>query len=382
MAPAKYKKEGEYTVVIPEGLFVRRDEPVGGAELHYKLVSKLTEKEPTIPFNETFTYALPSASEFTLSTSYKAEVNDPHGMAAVTLDCPRGVTLVKECKEKAQLYFAGELIGEIGATDGDDEEDMDPEDRTVHSRIRDVTKMLLAEDDGLIDFGNGRSTFLFMFDDRVPEKYLQAGAYTLKVPEGLFAKDGVKIAAGEIGYTYLGDVELKHGYTVTPEPGTVFALDKPIKSLTIEIDGMVNMLDYASPVGKLYNPDGKAMVFASDYPMIRGNRIIWEFNQHPKYPQKWIAGEYTFKLPKETINVNSWAGEGVDPVFPEEDLNILYILGDGATGVTVVGLEKSPTYTVYTLDGCPLAIDANADALTSLPSGLYIINGRQVRLTR
>ncbi|MDE6810969.1 MAG: hypothetical protein K2J15_01315 [Muribaculaceae bacterium] len=331
----------------------------------------------TLPFDKVFVYGSPSHPEFMLTTSYRAELGTPFGMAAVALDCPKNTKLVVTCEDKAQLYYGEELIGEIGATDGDDE--------SSPSRISDIGISLFAEDDGLIDFGSGNTTWLFMFDQRRQEQYMRSGEYTLKVPEGLFAIEGNPVGAGEMKYNYLGNVKQSYSYTVTPEPGSIFGVDEPMKTLTLEITpdiGYINMIDYERPVGGLWGPNGRELQFESSYAKIDGNKIIWSFKQHPRYRFDWVAGEYTFKLRKNTINVNSFSGEGVAPVFPDEDINVLYILTEDLTGVAVTGIEAAQSYTVHTLDGRLLAADASSDFLLSLPRGVYIINGRKACLSR
>ncbi|MDE6295202.1 MAG: hypothetical protein K2M03_03975, partial [Muribaculaceae bacterium] len=305
---------------------------------------------------------------FSYTTSYMYEVNNGQGMGAVVLSAPKGLKLNTDCQAAVELMCDGKSVATITKYSGEE------------AQVHDVTVNYF--DDGLIDFGSGRSSWLFVFAEDKSDVLLKAGHYTMKVPSGLFMYEDNIIGAGSLEYDYQGDIKIDYSYTVTPESGSEFTTDSPIRQVTITVGGYLRMLSYAYTPGALYGPDGNALTFESRRAVVTGNQLTWKFNESRSNPVKWEAGEYTFKLPRNTININCWEDVGIEPDFPEEDINVLYILKDDITGVAVSGIERADSYTVYTLDGRAIAVDASSDVLLTLPDGIYIINGKKAHLTR
>lgn len=360
---------GEYKFIIPANSLYVNSNPDYAMSGNYpeediELSYIVSAGQPTIPFDSAFTYETPSQAEFSFSTSYRYEVNDGYGMGAVVLSGPKGVKLQKDCQDAVELMYEGRTVATITEYSGED------------AKVHDVTVNFL-DDSGLLDFGSGRTSWLFEFDREKSEAVLKPGHYTVKIPAGLFMYEESIVGAGSLEYDYQGDIKIDYPYTITPEAGTEFSTSSPIKRVTITIGGYVRLLDYAYTPGALYGPDGNALSFQSRYATVSGNELIWKFDEKWNNRIDWVPGEYTFKLPRNTININCWADAGIEPDFPEEDINILYILKDGVSGVCVTGIERADSYTVYTLDGRVVAVNGPSDVLLTLPEGFYIINGKK-----
>ncbi len=322
-----------------------------------------------VHLGQVLTYETPQREEFSMVTSYRYEIGQPKYMSAVVLAGSKNLKLVNTCPDAVRLYRGDDLLTEVYAN---------PDESL--SAIKNVTIGILNENDGLIDFGTGRTSWLFVLSPEVTETYKEAGRYRLVIPEGLFTLDGETVGGGEIPYNFLGDIEVHYPYTVTPASGSEFDVASPMKSLTITLEGDIRMVDYPGTPGALYDPDGKALRFESSYAKLNGASLTWIFKENWRYPIDWQPGEYTFRLRRNTINVNCWCDEGIAPDWPEEDITVLYVLKDDLTAVSITGAEAAQSYTVYTLDGLAVAVDAPGEALTTLPEGVYIINGKKAHI--
>lgn len=320
--------------------------------------------------DQVLTYETPQQETFSMVTSYLYDIGQPKYMSAVVLMGPKNLKLVSTCPDAVRLYRGEELLAEVYA---------DPDESV--SAVKDVSIYLYA-DDGLIDFGTGRTSWLFVLSPKLTETYKEAGQYRLVLPAGLFTLNGETVGGGEIPYNFLGDIEVHYPYTITPEPGTEFEVSSPIKSLTITLEGDIRMVDYPGTPGALYAPNGKALGFESSYAKVNGASLTWIFKEKKRYPIDWQPGVYTFRLIRNTINVNCWCDEGIAPCWPEEDITVLYVLKDDLTAVSITGAEAAESYTVYTTDGRAVAVAAPGEVLTTLPEGIYIINGKKAYIKK
>ncbi|MDE6810970.1 MAG: hypothetical protein K2J15_01320 [Muribaculaceae bacterium] len=332
------------------------------------LLSASMVSAEVIPAEKVLQLGTPISSEFTLRMSFGGAYGQAFGMAAVSLDSAKGVTLNENCPDKVQLYYGDELLAEVGATESD------------NNGITNIGFSYASDDDPL-NF-EGHSTWLIMFDASAPAEYKRLGDYTLILPEDLFRYGEDTVGSMTLHYTMVDKINASWGYTVTPENGSEFTVTNPIPSVTVTATGNARMLDYNNPVGGLYDPEGNLMKFRSSYPTRSGASLIWDFIDPYTSKVEWTEGEYTFKLPAHSLYVNMQGMNFGQGNFPSEDINVLYILRDGTTRVTVAGAEAAHSYTVYTTDGKLIAAGATGDLLLTLPEGIYIINGKKVKLTR
>lgn len=338
----------------------------------------------TVPFEEVFRLKTPSKSEFTLSQSYGG-FRQSFGMAAIELASLTGVSQNFETDVKAQLYYGDTLLAEAGNETGE------------YGGIVNNTIVFGAEGMTVADTEDFSFSWLFMFNASVPESFKQPGEYKVVIPEGLFLYNDMPVAAATLKYTLKesqgggGDVEDKFGYTISPETGTEFVLSNPLNKIVMTVTGNVQNIDmdYGLAPGALYSPRGRKMPFKQRFPKINKNTVTWTYVLNPSQdeddddPIIWIPGEYTFIVEANSFGVNQYLEDGEPGNFPEKDIKVLYIINDDSvTGVAVEGIEAAPSYTVYKLDGTLVAKSVSGEVLSSLPAGIYIINGTKAVINK
>ena len=351
-------EEKTYYVHIPAGML--KLETVCGSpsmDLTYNVVAP-----KTVAFDSAVKRNFPAAEECSLSETYGAMYNHPFGMAAIEISAAQGVTVNTECTEKVQLYYEGTLLAEVGTGTPDESGD----GTGIYSTG------IGGMDDGVIEWGT-TNTYMIMFNPAAPDQFKQLGKYTLKVPEGAFLLNEVPVAAGELNYTLVAD-KSSWDYSFTPEEGS--SLDGAT-SIVLTIDG-VQFVDAEKNCATLVDPEGNTVPWQSAYAGYadgKYNTVQWliktGFND-------WKGGFYTFTLKAHTVAINGWADE-IDPQFPEEDITILY---NGATGVSLVGVDVADSYTVYTVDGKAVLVNGTLEQVAELSNGLYIVNGKKALLRK
>lgn len=88
-----------------------------------------------IPFEKALQMAEPPQEEFTMKMSFGSMFGRGYGMAAISFNCAKDVTLDRSSKETVKLYYGGELMAE--ADTGENE----------NSGITNIGVSLLANDD-------------------------------------------------------------------------------------------------------------------------------------------------------------------------------------------------------------------------------------------
>lgn len=202
----------------------------------------------------------------------------------------------------------------------------------------------------------------------LPETITNEGVYTLVIPEGFFnfSKDDnqeVSInAVRSVAYEIRGEAPAIE-YTAVPAPGNV-------KTLGDEIS--------------VYFPNGPGIGSGDPQLIINGAAPI-RLEATPEYPEDFSDPAMTLKvtLPKTYTAFGTY-----EFVFPNGyllDMNgnaigevkLTYFLG--AVGIEDI-TEGAASLDIYTLDGRRVVISGDADALKTLGTGLFIVNGKKVIL--
>lgn len=217
--------------------------------------------------------------------------------------------------------------------------------------------------------------------------YRRNGYYTLEIPDGIFAlEDGTVLKGLTLTYAYDDSEDVYGtGYTLSPEPGTyqsaaeLFDVDSEGIKVTFSD---AKFVDYNGRCATLTLPDGQ--VLSNNTPKGGYNKTWLTFTFGLRNVDWSAKGEYVFEVLAEAVGLDQgfsedWSDAGLVPNFP--GLKAIYIISD-TSAVWAIDLEKSENYTVYTLDGKALLLNAPAESLTTLNAGIYVINGRTVRIAK
>lgn len=210
----------------------------------------------------------------------------------------------------------------------------------------------------IIDFYNAASKLDF-----------PCGKYEITIPEGLVKNVGEElneiISLEYVKYTVLTDDDV----IVTPEDGEVF--ESELGEIKIEFDGFDGIIINDTIENGPTVSDGE-----NDY-SIEPNDISVENNILTLKLKSLVEGKtYTVSIPKHYIIADDYYLSGA--------INAVYTIKDKLSGITLISTEENgtPSYKVYTLDGM-LILDAGDKAATStLPAGIYIINGKKVKIVK
>ncbi|MDE5552839.1 MAG: hypothetical protein K2I91_06520, partial [Muribaculaceae bacterium] len=206
----------------------------------------LSASAAVIPAESAIEMGTPSQSVVTRSTCYGAVLGHPFGMAAVTVKCAKNVTVNTASTEKVSLYYGDTLLKSIGTA-----EDEDAGCGIIPAGVGGL------DDQGLIEWGV-QNEWMIVFNFMAPAEYWQYGDYRIEIPEGIFILGDDVVGAMTLNYEFVDESAETLGYTVTPEAGTEFTPENPIKSVTLTVTGTQKIIyDWAEKPGSwsgLYNP--------------------------------------------------------------------------------------------------------------------------------
>lgn len=225
-------------------------------------------------------------------------------------------------------------------------------------------------------------------DETVLPDYTREGYYTLVIPDGAFSADGIILKGTELTYHYKNETG-GFNYEYTLEPDAALTKDEPINKAA-EVFGVsgtgivltfvgTNQVDCDSNPATLTCPDGT--VLTKNTPSSNWtNKLTWKFGTQST---KWADGEYVFEIFPGKIYVNMGFVEdlpdGTEGNFP--GLKAVYYVSD-LTGVTLIGVDKADSYTVYTMDGKLVRLNATMDQMLDIEPGLYIVNGKKAYIRK
>lgn len=208
------------------------------------------------------------------------------------------------------------------------------------------------------------------------------GTYTLAIPAG-FLKDGDKSSqAVNATYTVKEVTGPFSIYTSDPAAGK-WAPEASWAYITVSFPQITEFRDEAAVINKsaifigsgseskddVEKTIGLNKVTGSDITCltVRGMLMF----SATETPLAQLNGNYRFILPAGTITLQ----DGTE----SPEIAIPYVLGDGTVGVESV-IATDSEVTVYDLTGRQLLKNADASALRTLSRGLYIVNGKKVRM--
>lgn len=354
---------GKYTIKIPAETLLMGNSNAESVLAFYNadefLLPITLANYKNVAGSEVFQFA---TTEITNLNCFGASAGRPMAMAAFEVKVPEGLGINKESTAKVELKYHDAitnedvLIGSISAEEGID------------------LGGVAAAADEVIELPHTNTLRFFFVNGDVPESFQKEGQYTLVIPNDLFTLNNgfQKVDGANIALTYAIEAQAEFEYTITPAEGTEF--NGKIDDIVLTFPGKA--VSYDAAPGKLYGPDGVQIKLKSSYPTLVTNGIKWILEGPKNTPIEWVDGSYTFKILKNTVYV------GIDDTLPEgnwpnEDFAVTYVVKNNSTGVAIIGIEAADAYTVYTLDGKAMLLNAPAEKLIDLPNGLYIINGKK-----
>ncbi len=219
------------------------------------------------------------------------------------------------------------------------------------------------------------------------EKYQKDGAYTVNIPDGALLMNDVPMKGLSLTYNYSSKApELKFEWTTEPEGGDYKAEPKDLLSniKLIVKDGTYINYKGSTGGGKLTAPNGEE-IQKSDWPEISSdNTLTYRFNHKNTNWEALGYGTYTFSVAPGYVNVGNpyWDEYESDGNF-NEDVTVLYnVQKNGTSSVTLIGVPAADSYSVYTVDGKAVLLNAAPEAVLDLEPGLYIINGCKTMLRK
>ncbi len=221
-------------------------------------------------------------------------------------------------------------------------------------------------------------------DETLVPDYSRDGYYTLVIPDGAFRADGILLKGTEITFHFTNETgEFKYEYNVTPEENTTNdPITNPAEIFGVDGTGVVvtfvgtTQIDCVANAATLTLPDGTVL---KDYLPDSNwrNTMTWKFGTTTtNWPAK---GEYVFELLAGKVyvemgNADDLEDAGIEGNFP--GMKVVYYV-DKDTSVAMIGVEPADAYTIFTIDGKLVRLNATPDQLIDIEPGLYIINGKK-----
>lgn len=220
--------------------------------------------------------------------------------------------------------------------------------------------------------------------DELP-MYMKDGYYSIEIPDGAFElvkADGsvTKLNGLTLTYHYTNSAApVQTNYVLTPadgenvqDPGAVFGYKG--SGIVLEFPN-ANFVDINQKAATLTTPEN--VVMSKNVPSgAYTNKLTWTFGgPNDVWPAK---GTYTFTIKPGYIYIDMGFEDDYDEVgvgnFP--GLTAIYHAGE-ITGIVMYGVEQADSYSVYSIDGKIVKLNANPDDMLDLQPGIYIINGKK-----
>ena len=296
------------------------------------------------------------------------------GMVILGLDS-NDVLVNSECDTPITMTYNDEVIGNIPLNVSDEE--------------RRVQIIGIATTEGSDDFLPGVTSIslylVFAEDGADMSKFRNDGAYTVSIPDGAFVMNGVPMKGLTLTYNYAGKAPARSfEWSVEPAGGDYKAEPKDLLSeirLTVKDAKYIYYKNRGG--GKLTAPDGTAI--NAGYPRLeQPNTIAYQFGNKNTDWEALGYGTYTFSVAPGYVNVGNpyWDEYESDGNF-NEDVTVLYnVQKNGTSSVTLIGVPAADSYSVYTVDGNAVLLNAAPEAVLDLEPGLYIINGCKTMLRK
>lgn len=185
---------------------------------------------------------------------------------------------------------------------------------------------------------------------------LASGNYNLEISAGAFFWNGKANPAYLYTYTFEAPSVGEFNYTITPAPGTTV---KDLSSITFTVEEG-HTIGY-NVTGYITDPEEvikeRLTGTATDNVLVLSNLTFGT-----------EEGEWKLVLPAGSLVY--------DGNLVNYEITASWTVSANASGIE--GISADDTFTVFTIDGKLLHKNAGIEAVSSLESGLYIINGKKV----
>lgn len=175
-------------------------------------------------------------------------------------------------------------------------------------------------------------------------------------------------------------------FTISPAEGTVESLS----TFTLAYDGATYIAPTWNHFPTLYDADDNVVeTITSRNTSYSTNEVVFALAS-----EVTTAGTYKLVIPKKTVNVND------ELTSFNAELTYTYTIGssttedgdgddtgddtgndsdddDDSTGINGIAADSDGNFTVYSISGIRVMMTDNAADLKSLPTGLYIVNGKK-----
>lgn len=218
------------------------------------------------------------------------------------------------------------------------------------------------------------------------------GYYTLVIPTGALVLDEHPLEGVTIKFHYLNEVPtVDMQYVLTPAANEEVTDVNVFMTEGIRVEfPKATSVDYKKKGGgSLVGPDElkiPALTPVVDY-AAQPPYLIYKFGYgaNSTSPTEWVNGQYTFTIERGFLMIdNGYFMDEEEGNF--NGLEVTYILNDptlaGSSNVTLLGTEAAENYDVYTLDGKIVALGIAPENMGILEAGIYIINGKKVKVCK
>lgn len=199
----------------------------------------------------------------------------------------------------------------------------------------------------------------------------EVGKYAIVLPAGAVYVDNQPFENDLVfKYTIDGEV-VEIEYTVACEPAdgaNVKTLDEIKFTFSTETEGVTFKCNSLLQPEFARYEDGAAVQAYNGTFVSEDNVIVWT----PYYGTVTDEGDYVFKVGEGWMTMTDADGN----VTKSEAITLSFHI-DGTDAVEAVVADGNEALNVYNLQGIQILKNAGEDALDSLPSGLYIVNGEK-----
>ncbi len=304
---------------------------------------------------------LPEYIKASIPNTYVNLVTDPSGLSEIlwSVQTAKDITVNRECTETVKLFLEDKLIIEVSAEYPEDDDT--PGVLTMNAGMF---------DDDIPTSGNIVRNVGFFFGNI---SIVDAGKYTLSIPEGFFMYGQDQPMPEGVKYYYITEPAV-----CNPANNSSDISPAELNKVSITFTGI-----------KTIEPGQKKTIWGKDYSTAKLKILFSNIDIKDKYDWVIDGNTVTFslkdgeQLPNESGVFKITISQGF--FFNAEDRDAAYavtykvnVKKDDLT-TSVENISKNPqNITVFNLNGQKLLDGTPADRLESLPEGIYVVNGKKI----